>query len=151
MVKMRKELDKTEELNLISHGCSAHYLNLLLQDIAPRTIMSDIVKVQKYFRNHYAPSTLLKRCSGSVKPQLLCETRWSSQLTCLQSYLTNHAAYLNIVNENFKDIDKTITDIIRNFHSHKQANDLVKQIQPISVALDHFQKDIANIADATHE
>lgn len=38
-----------------------------------------------------------------------------------------------------------------NFFLHKQAKDLVKQLQPISVALDRLQKDTANIADATHE
>lgn len=151
MVKMRKELEKAEELNLISHGCSAHYLNLLGQDITPQNIISHVIKVQKYFRNHHAPGAWLRKCVGAIKPQLPCETRWNSQLKCLQSFLTNHAAYLSIVNEHLDDIDRVVTDLIRNFNLHKQVKDLVKQLQPISIALDQLQKDTANIADATHE
>lgn len=151
MVKMRKKLEETKELNLISHGCSAHYLNLLGQDITPKNIISYVIKVQKYFRNHHAPGAWLRERADVVKPQLPCETRWNSQLKCLQSFLTNHAVYLSIVNEHADDIDRQVTDIIRNFNLYKQVKDLVKQLDPISVALDHLQKDTANIADATHE
>lgn len=38
---------------------------------------------------------------------------------------------------------------IRNSNSNKQVKDLVRQLQPISVALNHLQKDKANILDAT--
>ena len=62
--KMRQDLGlkyEGENSCLISYGCAAHWLNLLGQDITPKTIIKHVVEVHKYFRNHHAPSAWLKK------------------------------------------------------------------------------------------
>lgn len=54
MIKM-KELLTEKYPNLITYGCSAHYLNLVEKEVTPRTLMKHIIEVQKYFRNHHQP------------------------------------------------------------------------------------------------
>lgn len=67
MEKMRDALQKDDpQLNV--YGCSAHWLNLLGQDITPTSIMKHINDVTKYFRNHHAPCAWLQMCEGSLKP-----------------------------------------------------------------------------------
>jgi len=41
--------------NILVYGYNAHYLNLLENDITPRTVLVLIEEVQKYFRNHHQP------------------------------------------------------------------------------------------------
>lgn len=72
------------------YGCSSHWLNLLGQEITPPQVISQVVEVNKYFRNHHVPAgALLSEISVSVKPQLPGDTRWKSQLECIGTYLRN--------------------------------------------------------------
>jgi len=70
--------------------------------------MKHIVEVQKYFRNHHKPCAWLTECLDSRKPQLPSETRWKSQLTCLDSYITNRPSYMKIVQDHKDEIDQNI-------------------------------------------
>ena len=88
MERVRKALEE-EDLDLVTYDCLAHWLNLLGQDITPTDVMKHVVDINKYFRNHHIHGALLGAYEGSVKPQLPGNTRWKSQLSCLQSYLTN--------------------------------------------------------------
>ena len=107
MEKMRTELQKDDPaLNV--YGCSAHWLNLLGVDITPTAIMKHVVEVQKYFRNHHKPAAWLKECSKSVKPQLPGDTRWKSQLTSLDTFLSNRPHFIQIAQEHEDDIDNAI-------------------------------------------
>ena len=78
MQDVRNNLNETDP-TLIVYGCSSHWLNLLGQDVAPSQLIIQVVKVNKYFRNHYVLGALLNEISGSVKPQLPAEMRWNSQ------------------------------------------------------------------------
>ena len=86
MVAMKQSLKETDpELNVF--GYSAHWLNLLGQDVAPAQIISPVIEVNKYFRNNHVPGALLSEIPESVKPQLPAETRWNSHLTCIGTYI----------------------------------------------------------------
>ena len=69
MLKMRGIFHCDDE-SLVVYGCGAFWMNLLGQDITPSQVMSQIVEINKYFRNHHAAGSLLDEKSGSLKPQL---------------------------------------------------------------------------------
>jgi len=76
------------------------------------------------------------------------DIRWDSQLTCLETYIRNHAGYTCVANSHEDDIEKNIVKLIRDYNLLKQAKDLVKQLKPVGDALDHLQGDKVNVADA---
>ena len=49
---------KEDDPDLNVYGCSSHWLNLLGQDITETRIISQVVEVNKYFRNHHIPGSL---------------------------------------------------------------------------------------------
>lgn len=59
MIAMRNKVHD-EYPDILVYGCNAHYLNLLENDITPRTVIGNIEKVQKYFRNHHQPHVCFK-------------------------------------------------------------------------------------------
>lgn len=147
MEKMRKNLQEKDE-GLVVYGCLAHWLNLLGQDITPSSLMKHITEVQKYFRNHHRPAAWLKECEGSVKPQLPGDTRWKSQLTCLDTFLTNRTFFTKIAEDHEGDIDKCIIQKIMDYNLYRQARDLADQLRPIAEAIDRAQGDSTSLADA---
>ena len=94
--KNAKDMDRTKLPDLINYGCGAHWFNLLGQDLIPLAMINKVVEVPKYFRNHHKPSALLKQHVGALKPQLPGETRWNSQLSCVDTFLINRPFYLMI-------------------------------------------------------
>lgn len=147
MQKMKTLLQQDDD-QLIVYGCSSHWLNLLGQELTPSTIMKHVVEVQKYFRNHHQPSGWLKEVSEAVKPQIPGDTRWNSQLTCIDTFIRNHAGYTHVTNSHEEEIDKNIVKVIRDYNLLKQAKDLSKQLKPVADALDRLQGDKVSIADA---
>lgn len=148
VMEKAKDLLCEEDNTLVVYGCSAHYLNLLGQDVTPSQVLQHIVKVQKFFRNHHIPSALLKEIPNTVKPQLPGDTRWKSQLTCIESFHRNKHAYMQIIEENEHHIDKDVSNIIRNYNLYKQSKDLLLQLKPIADALDRLQSDTATLDEA---
>lgn len=55
-MKRMKEIVKIAHPELLTYGCSAHYLNLIEKEVTPKTITKHVIEVQKYFRNHHQPS-----------------------------------------------------------------------------------------------
>ena len=96
---------KEADPNLSVNGCSAHWLNLLGHDITPSQVISQVVEVNKYLRNHHVPGALLSEIPGSVKPQLPAETRWNSQLKCIETFIRNRPFMMLIVAQNEELID----------------------------------------------
>lgn len=153
MEKMRRELElkyESENSCLITYGCGAHWANLLGEDITPSTIIKHVVEVHKYFRNHHVPAACLKECSEYVSPQLPGSTRWNSQLTCLETFAKNHNSYIKVSNDHLQEMDQNIVVRIRDFNLLQQVKDLIKQLKPVSTALDILQTDKTTIADACH-
>jgi hypothetical protein len=100
-------------------GCSAHYLNLLKNEICPSTLVSHIVKVNKYFRNHCSAQSKLLELGGKI-PQLPNETRWQSLYACVSTYCHNYEKYLKIA----RDIvtEKSTSDIQAIFQKLNDMN-----------------------------
>lgn len=154
MQVMRKKLQEDlEDKEFISYGCASHYLNLTGQDITEKVsaLTKHIVEVQKYFRNHHQPGAYLKEYPDSVKPQIPGETRWNSQIICLETFLRNREFYLKIVDDHESDIDKNITKKINDVSIYKEAKSLYKQLKPIAAALDNLQSEEASISTACCE
>ena len=147
MVVMKQNLhDSNPELTV--YGCSAHWLNLLGQDITPAQVINQVVEINKYFRNHHIPGSLLSEIPDSVKPQLPAETRWNSQLTCIDTYIRNRPYMPMIIAKNEELIDPRICSIIHNVGLFNEAKHLQLQLQPVSNGLDRLQSDSSTIADA---
>ena len=137
---------KEEDPDLVTYGCLAHWLNLLGQDITPADVMEHVVDINKYFRNHHIPGALLGAYEGI--PQLPGDTQWKSQLSCLQSYLTNRPYIITISQEHADDIDSQIAQKVLNVGIFRIVRNLVSQLQPVTMALDKAQRDNCNLADA---
>lgn len=150
MVKMRQIL-QADDPSLVVYGCASHWMNLLGQDITPHGVVNQIVEINKYFRNHHAAGALLDEKQGSLKPQLPGDTRWNSQLDCIQTYLTNRPLMVLILAEQDDPqsiIDARIVNLINNIGLLNEAKSLLAQLQPIANALDRLQGDNSTIADA---
>lgn len=160
MKKMRSALqtarnDHDPNNSFISYGCAAHYMNLLGQDICQikniASILSQIVEVSKYFRNHHVPKGYLNNFKEALEPQLPGDTRWNSQLTCVQVFLKNREFYCKICTEHSDEVEDRITTIASNVGLYVEAKNLHRQLLLIGNALNKLQSESANIADATNE
>jgi len=67
-------------------------------------------------------------------PQIPNETRWNSQITCVESYISNHQIYLQIRGEN-EDVPNEIGNIIDNIGLLRDAQHLLKQLNVFGDAL----------------
>ena len=92
----------------------------------------------------------LKRQAGSVKPQLPNDTRWKSQLTCLNTFINNRYHYATIAIEHPDEVTSSVSDKIMNIAIYQQAKDLAEQLRPIATALSITQSDNTTIADSCH-
>jgi len=48
---MRCQIQKREDLDIITYGCSARLFNLLAKDVEVKGMKDNIVQIDKYFRN----------------------------------------------------------------------------------------------------
>ncbi|XP_065684897.1 uncharacterized protein LOC124809933 isoform X2 [Hydra vulgaris] len=146
MSKMRKLL-QAETPKLITFGCSAHFLNLVEKDVSPKSIVKHIIAIHKYFRNHHQPHGWLLE-KGGLMPQLPNDTRWNSQLDCLQTYISNHSLYVDIRGEHMESIDPSIGSLIDNLSIQREAINLYAQLKIVGVALDKLQADTTTLSEA---
>ena len=152
MEKMKRELElkyESENSYLIPYGSAAQWLNLLGEDIKSFTIIKHIVEVHKYFWNYHA-SGCLKECSEFVSAQSPGSTRWTSQLTSSETFKRNHDLYIKVTNDHLQDMDLNTDACIHDFNLLHQVKKLIKQLKPVSTALDIVQADSTTIADACH-
>ena len=84
MLNMRNKLADDSESDIVSYGCSAHYLNLLAKDVE----VSYCFQVIKFFRNDYLPAALY-RDAGEKMLVLPLDVRWNTLSDGLKSYLDN--------------------------------------------------------------
>lgn len=101
--------------DMISYGCGAHYINLVMGKIVNKDILEQVVHVNKYFRNHHSAHGMLKE-KGGVQPQLVGDTRWNSAVDTCESYERNIDIYRQIRVETYD------TDVIDDITAEKIAN-----------------------------
>jgi len=89
MILMKKRLSELySDEKFISYSCLtlfefSWWRNFQNKKLKIRDLTTNILEVQKYFRNHHCLGAWLKNCKGSYKSQLPDETRWNCQLKCL--------------------------------------------------------------------
>ena len=127
---------------------------------APKEILSHIVAVQKFFRDHHKSMAYLSAKDGrpSLKPQLPNETRWTSHDACLQTFVHNHSFYVEIRDELGDEkvngvpvFPQHIIRFIDNRLLLVEARHLLETFKTLKAALDVFQSDSATLGDATYQ
>lgn len=146
MRKMREELKKDHK-DIIAHGCSAHLMNLLAHDIEIKGVKEHVTQIVKYFRNTHLPAAWYKAEGGKrlVLPQ---DVRWNTLADCLQCYLDNWSIILKVCEENRDSIDTNVASKVQNIGIKRQAEDYLRLLKPISIALDIVQSDSCFLSDA---
>ena len=142
---------KKKDNSLTVYGCASHILNLLAKDITPSQVINQITEINKYFRNHHVPGSLLSNQIGSVKPQLPVVTRWNSQMEYIRTYLINRPFFLMILAQHEDVIETSIANLISNIGLYREARHFQAKIQPIATSLNKLQNDESNIADTCEE
>ncbi|KAB7505807.1 hypothetical protein Anas_00753 [Armadillidium nasatum] len=149
MKLLKEKMKEDDELKtIISYGCSAHYINLLEQEVTPNSILKYIIQIQKFFRNHHQPHGWLKE-KGGLMPQIPNDTRWNSQQACINTFIQNYYKYVEIANED--KLEMSITNILSNPSLYREAQHLQKQVDVVSKALDKLQSDTATLSIAVNE
>lgn len=134
MVKLR-ELISEKYPNLFVYGCNAHYLNCVGVKMTPSKKIEDIITIQKYFKNHHFPSTALTESKGK-RPVIPTDTRWNSQIECIDNFLENHAQYLNILRKNPQQFDPKVSSLIKSTELYDDATQWRSVAEPVARALD---------------
>ncbi|KAG8175610.1 hypothetical protein JTE90_019422 [Oedothorax gibbosus] len=93
--------------SILAFGCSAHYMNLLAQEITPKSVMKHAIEIQKFFRNHNRPHGWLIE-KGGRRPQKPNEKRWNSQEARLSSFVYNYQKYVENSIEDNEEFEKNI-------------------------------------------
>ncbi|KAB7498650.1 hypothetical protein Anas_00532 [Armadillidium nasatum] len=149
MKLLKEKMKEDDELKtIISYGCSAHYINLLEQEVTPNSVLKYIIQIQKFFRNHHQPHGWLKE-KGGLMPQIPNDTRWNSQQACINTFIQNYYKYVEIANED--KLEMRITNILSNPSLYREAQHLQKQVDVVSKALDKLQSDTATLSIAVNE
>ncbi|ODM88728.1 hypothetical protein Ocin01_17954 [Orchesella cincta] len=148
MLSLRNKLHESHP-DIFVFGCNAHYLNLVGQKVIPHDKIDNIVKIQKYFKNHHFQSAALSAAKGK-RPVLPGLTRWNSQIDCIENYIENHAIYLDL-RVKIRKFDNNITQMINDFSLYTAAEKLKSLAKPIAVALDKVQSNSASLSDAVSE
>lgn len=111
MVAVRRLLQEWRP-DIIVYGCSAHNLNL----VEAKAIMNNIITVNKFFRDHHRPGGWLKEKKG-VSPQLLNQTRWTSQRSALFSFIVKHPMMVEIRDEYEEDMKEEVRKLLDDRHA----------------------------------
>ena len=101
----------------------------------------------EYFRNTHLPAAWYK-VSGGKKLVLPCEIRWNTHADCLQSYYDNWATIIKVFEEQHDSIDIIVTRKVQNLSIKKNAEDYLKRIKLIAIALDKVQSDSCKLSEA---
>lgn len=150
MNAMRKKIQESTEMSVITYGCAAHILNLFCKDLEVQNIKEHVVFVVKYFRNnHFASAAYAKE--GGKKLVLPNDVRWNSLADCLQVFIESWPKLLKISEDYKKEIDAVVREKISNIYLKRSAEDYLAMLKPISVAIDRLQRTDATLSDVVQE
>ncbi|CAL8085990.1 unnamed protein product [Orchesella dallaii] len=134
-MKLMREMLKVKRPTILTYGCNSHLLNLIGKKITPEELMQKVVLVQKYVSNHDITKAALKNIRG-LSPVLPTDTRWNSQLSCLENYYKNHAKYLEISRREDIPISNTVLNIVENQSVVPEVKGLINILKPVALSLD---------------
>ena len=92
----------------------------------------------------------MKECKECVSSELPGNTRWNSQLTCLETFEWNHNSYIKVSNDHLQEMDQFTVVCICDFNLLQQVKDVIMKLKPVSRALDTLQSNSTIITDACH-
>ena len=116
--------------------CSS-FVHLIEKEASPKTVISHVVECQKFYRNHHQPQGWLRE-KGGLKPQIPNDTRWSSWIATLETFLKNYKIYheiciehsdetpLNIVNMTTAQWYRLILEWEVTMVEHDQTQEFIK-------------------------
>ena len=145
-MKCMKELLKQEFPQLITVGCSAHYMNLVEKEVTPNTVMKHLVEVQKHFSNVHQTHEWLKE-KGGLAPKIPNATRWNSHLDSVNTFVTNYHLYKEIRSEQ-ESFSPDIAKTLDNIALYREAQHLLTQLKFVGSCLDKLQADATTLSDA---
>ena len=125
----------------------AHILNLLGKDLQNKSVIDNVVTINKYFRNHHLPKAWLNEKHSKVL-YLPSEVRWNTVFKCLDSYIEAWPHMMSVVEEHREEVSSNIYQFVTNIGLKRSAEDYRKVLHPIAVALDKMQGSRATISDA---
>ncbi|KAI6651859.1 Transposase [Oopsacas minuta] len=101
-------------------------------------------------KNTHLPAAWYKFAVGKklVPPQ---EVRWNTIADSLQCYLENWTMVLKVYEEHRDTINGTIAMKVQNINIKRNAEDYLKRMKPIAVALDKVQSDGCKLSDAVED
>ena len=146
-MKKMKDLVSNKYPDMLCYGCSAHYANLLEKDVSLPAVTKHVVEVNKYFRNVHVAHGLLKEKGGRM-PQIPNDTRWNSEVDCLESFKDNHNIFMEIRAELMDDMPNNIGRILDNIGIYREASRLLDDLKKFGVALDKLQSDTCHLSEA---
>lgn len=153
MTKMRSDLFKElDQKDILTYGCSAHILNLLAHDLEggleTPDLKENIKTICKYFRNNHFAHAKYKEAGGSAL-NLPQDVRWNTLADCLESYLKNWPILYNVCSSNKVVFDKDIIKLVNDTDLKIDAQNYLKKLKLIAVALDKVQESMCTISQAT--
>ncbi|CAH2090930.1 unnamed protein product [Euphydryas editha] len=147
VTKMRRELEMQEDIDIIQYGCSAHFLNLLAEDVEVKEVTKHVINVVKYFRNKHLPAAWYKGAKGK-KLVMPIGVRWNSIRDTVRSFVENRGILVQICQNHRDAIDRDIYRIVNDIQIANNSLDLLARLDPIAKALDRSQRDGTTISVA---
>lgn len=147
MVLMRSRVAKSVH-KVVSYGCAAHYLNLLAKDFNNPAATAHVERVVKYFRNNHFARAKLNELTKGQTLVLPLAIRWNTMCDCLEGYVKFWPQLVQVCEEFNEKIDHNIQDLVTSVIIKRNAEDLLKILKPIAVALTQAERNKATIADA---
>ena len=144
MCKMRRQLH-TEDF-ILTYGCSAHLLNLLVKDLEEEGTRKELSDVIKYFRNHHLQAFKLKKYGGK-KLTLPADTRWNTITDSMESYLKNLDVLEQVCLDESANVNAGITLKVLSAEFSQRVKKYLRKLKPISVALDKIQRENTLISE----
>ena len=137
-MKKMKELLEIDFPAILTWGCAAHHVNLIITN----NLRSQIVHVNKFFRNHQQIHGQLMEMGG-LQPKLPTEVRWNSCQELYSSFVTNIPKYRAIRTANYGNnlIDSVTAAKIDNIGLEIEARHELEILTKLSVSLDKLQSD----------
>jgi hypothetical protein len=149
---MNSMRNKLQQINpgLFVYGCNSHLMNLIGKDLTPKETKEKVVAVQKFFKNHDVPAAMLKNLNGN-RPKLPTDTRWNSQLSCLESFMENQGSYLRILRTGKVKIPNDIQHTIEDGVIFQEMNEAINLLQPIARSLDKVSQFQLNYSSGAYK
>lgn len=150
-MKLSLKLLESKYPHLITYGCAAHGLHLMIKDLSKLPLFSRVQAMSKsiiqFYKNKHYPKQLLKQIQidqigKEITLKTMVETRWGSFYQSLDS-LRKNKAFLEAATVNPKiQIDSTTRKYILDENTFwPEMEKALKLLEPISKAIESLEGD----------